>query len=162
MVLVDDAARLAIGIQYREEGLARIAAKELEDRVDAVVLVDCRQHFNLFADKDFIERLRVVLALAEILQMRKRGHELRGMPGVGRAMNQPSTEIDAIFAASQEFRLRFRCLPRSPGCPSTWAMLTIFFKQVALARLAVDVGDEVAVDLEVIDGIVAKKASTSP
>jgi hypothetical protein len=69
--LVQDATRLAIGIEHREKGLMRIATEKLEDAVDRVVFVDRRQHFDLLADQDFVERLRIALALAKVQQMRE-------------------------------------------------------------------------------------------
>src|SRR3546814_17194531 len=57
VVFVDDAARFAIGVEDREEGLPGIAAEKLEDRVDAFLLVDGRQMLDLLADEDLVERL---------------------------------------------------------------------------------------------------------
>ena len=55
VMLMDDAARLAIGIEHREERLLRIASEEIEDAVDAVAFIDRRQLLDLLADEDLVE-----------------------------------------------------------------------------------------------------------
>src|SRR5690606_35081797 len=105
VVLVDDAARLAVGVEDREEGLAWVAPEELEDGIDALVLVDGRPVLYLLADEDLVERLAGSADAADIGQMRKGGLQF---VEEGRRPGDEVTlhEIDAILAAGHQLGLR--------------------------------------------------------
>src|SRR5690606_23611780 len=104
VIFVDDTARLAIGVEDREEGLPRIAAEELEDRIDALMLVDGRQMLDLLADEDLVERLAGAAA-ADLGQMQEGG---RQVAEEGRRSGDEIAlhEIDAVFAAGKELLFR--------------------------------------------------------
>jgi hypothetical protein len=65
-------------------------------------------------------------------------------------------EINAVFAADEEFRLRLDALGDDADAEHVGDADDVL-DEVALARVLVDAGDEMAVDLQVIDRIVAEQ-----
>ncbi|CDZ53516.1 Hypothetical protein NGAL_HAMBI2427_51920 [Neorhizobium galegae bv. orientalis] len=111
--------------------------------------------FDLLADEDFVERLAGATGTADIGEIGEGrlqfGHEGR-RPG-----NEPALdEIDAVFAADEEFRFRLDALGNDADAEHVGDADDIL-DEVALARVLVDPGDEMAVDLQIIDRIVAEQ-----
>ncbi len=86
VIFVQDAARLAVGVEHRKERLTGIKPEQIEHGFEFVAFAHRRQLFDLLADQNAVERRRRAVTAAIQGQMRIGRLQIRLRCVVGRAM----------------------------------------------------------------------------